>query len=179
MFTLDRVVPWGRSFREYVRMFALSDEDLRSKVLGCGDGPASFNVEATRGGASVISCDPIYQYDADQLRGRIASTYDEILEQTRRNTGEFVWTEIRSVDELGRVRMAAMNEFLADYESGGREGRYEVPAPFRPLRLESRVGVAAVAPLVGTSDAQISDSAPVALLMSEADQLTTDLAERY
>jgi hypothetical protein len=124
VFTLDRVVPWGRSFDEYVRMFVLSDDDLRSKVLGCGDGPASFNVEATRKGASVISCDPIYQYDADQLRGRIASTYDEILEQTRRNAGEFVWTEIRSVDELGRVRMAAMNEFLADYESGGRQGRY-------------------------------------------------------
>ena len=124
MFTLDQVVPWGRSFDEYGRMFALSDDDLRLKVLGCGDGPASFNAEAARRGASVISCDPIYRYDADQLRGRIASTYDEILAQTRRNAGEFLWNTIRSVDELGQVRMAAMNEFLADYETGGRDGRY-------------------------------------------------------
>jgi hypothetical protein len=124
MFTLDQVVPWGRSFDEYARMFALSDEDLRLRVLGCGDGPASFNAGATRRGASVISCDPIYRYDADQLRGRIASTYDEILVQTRRNAGEFLWTTIRSVDELGQTRMAAMNEFLADYETGRREGRY-------------------------------------------------------
>jgi hypothetical protein len=29
MFTLDRVAPWGRSFEEYRRMFALSDRDLR------------------------------------------------------------------------------------------------------------------------------------------------------
>jgi hypothetical protein len=124
MFTLDQVVPWGRSFDEYRRMFALSNDDLRLKIVGCGDGPASFNAEATRRGVDVISCDPIYQYDGEQLRGRIASTYDNILEQTRSNTAEFIWTTIKSVDELGRVRMAAMNEFLADYETGPARGRY-------------------------------------------------------
>jgi hypothetical protein len=46
MFTLDRIVPWGRSFDEYQHMFALSDVDLRSRILGCADGPAAFNVEA-------------------------------------------------------------------------------------------------------------------------------------
>jgi hypothetical protein len=80
MFTLDRVVPWGRSFDEYRRMFALTDDDLRLRIVGCGDGPASFNAEATRRGARVISCDPIYRYDAEQLRQRIADTYDEILD---------------------------------------------------------------------------------------------------
>ena len=59
MFTLDQVVPWGRSFAEYRRMFALSDADLGLTIVGCGDGPASFNAEATALGATVISCDPI------------------------------------------------------------------------------------------------------------------------
>ena len=36
MFTLDQVVPWGRSFDEYRRMFALSDDELRLRILGCG-----------------------------------------------------------------------------------------------------------------------------------------------
>ena len=36
-------------------MFALSSEDLRSRILGCADGPASFNAEATAAGFSVIS----------------------------------------------------------------------------------------------------------------------------
>ena len=134
MFTLDQVVPWGRSFDEYRRMFALTDDDLGLKIVGCGDGPASFNAEATRLGSAVISCDPIYRYDVDQLRERIASTYDEILEQTRRNPSEFVWSTIHSVDELGQVRMAAMNEFLHDYPAGLTEGRYvdfELPSlPF-------------------------------------------------
>jgi hypothetical protein len=41
-------------------MFALSDADLRGRVLGCADGPASFNAEATRRGTSIISADPLY-----------------------------------------------------------------------------------------------------------------------
>src|SRR5688572_16322714 len=112
MFTLAQVVPWGRSFNEYRRMFALSDDALRLRIVGCGDGPASFNAEATRRGAKVVSCDPIYRYDVDQLRDRIDSTYDDVLEQTRRNADEFVWNAIRSVEELGRLRMAAMTDFL-------------------------------------------------------------------
>jgi len=69
---------------------------------------------AIRQGSTVVSCDPIYRFAVEELRNRIADTYDEILEQTRRNVDEFVWESIRSVDELGRVRMGAMNEFLDD-----------------------------------------------------------------
>jgi len=124
MFTLDQVVPWGRSFGEYRRMFALTDDDLRLRIVGCGDGPASFNAEATRRGAAVVSCDPIYRYDAGEIRARVASTCHEILEQTRRNADEFVWTEIQSVEELGKLRMAAMDVFLSDYEAGRSQARY-------------------------------------------------------
>ena len=124
MFTLDRVVPWGRSFDEYRRMFALTDRDAQMKILGCGDGPASFNAEATRHGWRVVSCDPIYRFSVADIRERIARTYDEILEQARRNAENFVWTEIHSPDELGRVRMSAMDEFLGDFDRGKAEGRY-------------------------------------------------------
>ena len=105
-------------------MFALSESDLGRTIVGCGDGPASFNAEATRRGSRVVSCDPIYRYDVDQLRERIAVTYQEILKQTRLNATEFVWNEIRSVEELGQVRMAAMNGFLDDYPMGRTDGRY-------------------------------------------------------
>lgn len=134
MFTLDHVVPWGRSFDEYRRMFALTDHDLCLRILGCGDGPASFNVEATRRGLRVISCDPIYRWDAAQIQDRIMVTYSEVLEQTRKNADEFVWTSIRSVEELGLIRMAAMKEFLSDYPVGKREGRYiDASLPMLPF----------------------------------------------
>src|SRR5215218_9773623 len=134
-FHLRDVVPWGRSYDEYVRMFALSEADLASKMLGCGDGPASFNVEASGRGAYVVSCDPVYQYDAEALRARIAATFDEVLEQTRRNREAFVWDAIGSVEELGARRMAAMSRFLQDYAAGGSRRRYVAAAlPALPFR---------------------------------------------
>jgi hypothetical protein len=81
MFTLDQVVPWGRSFEEYRRMFALSEADLQLRILGCADGPASFNAESARRGTRVISIDPLYHLDARTIRERIAATYAQMLEQ--------------------------------------------------------------------------------------------------
>jgi hypothetical protein len=134
MFTLQQVVPWGRSFEEYVAMFALSDTDLQGRVLGCGDGPASFNAVGTRSGATIVSCDPLYRWSQFEIRARIEETYAEIIDQTRRNAHEFVWDTIRSVDELGRVRMAAMEEFLRDYPAGAQAGRYvEAQLPVLPF----------------------------------------------
>jgi hypothetical protein len=123
-FSLANIVPWGRSFDEYVAMFALSDSDLQGRILGCGDGPASFNASLTRRGGRVASVDPLYRFAAADVRLRIKETFAEVLEQTRRNRDEFIWTSIRSVEELGQRRLAAMEEFLADYPRGREQGRY-------------------------------------------------------
>ena len=52
-------------------MFNLTSDDLERKILGCGDGPASFNAELTELGGNIISVDPIYFFSADQIRQRI------------------------------------------------------------------------------------------------------------
>jgi hypothetical protein len=126
VFTLDRVVPWGRSFDEYRRIFALTGADLQAPILGCADGPASFNAEATARGHDVISCDPIYRFSTDQIRQRIRDTTDVIVEQTRRNQHEFVWTSIRSVEKLRDIRTTSMDTFLNDFDAGKQQGRYVV-----------------------------------------------------
>jgi hypothetical protein len=134
VFTLDKIVPWGRSFDEYRRMFALSDADLQKKILGCGDGPASFNAEGTRRGVAIVSCDPLYRFNTDAISTRIDETYGLIIDQTRKNQHEYVWTTIRSVEELGAARMRAMRVFLDDFNEGLSSGRYidaELPSlPF-------------------------------------------------
>ena len=123
-FRLEQVVPWGRSFEEYTAMFTLTGGDLEKRILGCGDGPAGFNARLTKQGGRVVSTDPLYRFSATEIRERIDAAFDEVLEQTRKNHDEFVWTSIRSVEELGAVRMAAMEEFLEDYSAGLKEGRY-------------------------------------------------------
>ncbi|AFY30173.1 hypothetical protein [Cyanobium gracile] len=134
MFTLDQVVPWGRSFDEYGAMFALTADDLARRILGCGDGPASFNAEASRRGTTVISCDPIYRFSREAIGSRIAATYDQVIEQIRENHSDFVWEAIPTPEELGRRRLEAMGAFLDDYPAGVAQGRYvEATLPFLPF----------------------------------------------
>ena len=115
-------------------MFALTGADLESFILGCGDGPASFNAEATARGHSVVSCDPIYRFSTSEVRQRIRETTEVILDQTSRNRHEFVWTSIPSVEELRSLRTRSMERFLNDFDRGRQQGRYvvaELPAlPF-------------------------------------------------
>lgn len=128
MFTLDQVVPWGRSFKEYKAMFALTEGDLEKRILGCSDGPAGFNTGLTRQGGRVISTDPLYRFSATEIRGWIDEAFTQVLEQVRQNRHEFVWNDIKDLTELSSLRWAAMEEFLADYPSGLKEGRYREAA---------------------------------------------------
>ena len=124
---LEKVVPWGRLMEEYVGMFALDERDLGKTILGCGDGPASFNVEWNARGGSVISCDPIYVFSPEQIRQRVHETRDYMIQAVREARDTFVWDTIRSPEDLERRRLAAMEAFLADFGSGQSRGRY-VPA---------------------------------------------------
>jgi uncharacterized protein (DUF952 family) len=134
-FTLKDVVPWGRSFDEYVAMFSLSGTDLAGSILGCGDGPAAFNAELTRRGGSVTSIDPLYGFGADAIRARIRDVAPTVLEQTQQSAGSFVWDRIHSIGELKELRLAAMEQFLADFGRLGAGRRYHAGAlPALPYR---------------------------------------------
>lgn len=121
---LDSIVPWGRSFEEYRSMFGLTEHDLTKRILGCGDGPASFNAELTQHGGQVISADPIYQFSGQQIQERIEEVYPHIMDQMRENASHYLWETTKDVDTLGDIRMAAMTRFLADYQQGQQHGRY-------------------------------------------------------
>ncbi len=123
-FKLNSVVPWGRSFDEYTLMFSLAEEDFSKRILGCGDGPASFNAEAKKRGLKVTSVDPIYIYSKPELEQRIKEVKEDILSQTQVNQHLFVWDRFTSIEELGRARSDAMNLFLDDFEMGLSESRY-------------------------------------------------------
>jgi hypothetical protein len=123
-FTLDKVVPWGRSYDEYVSMFDLTEADLKLRILGCGDGPAAFNSTLSQRGGNIVSIDPVYAFNAGQLRSRISETYATVMTQMHKNHGDYVWGTIPSVEQLGNIRMAAMETFLADFEAGKQAGRY-------------------------------------------------------
>lgn len=121
---LDEVVPWGRTLEEYKLMFSLSENDLNTKILGCGDGPASFNAEMTALNHSVVSIDPIYQFSAEQIEQRVRATYELVISQVKQNPKNYIWKNFQDAEELGKARLLAMEKFLLDYELGKVAGRY-------------------------------------------------------
>jgi hypothetical protein len=121
---INEAYPWGRSFDEYRRMFRLTEKDLAGRIVGCADGPAAFNAAMRRRGGRVVSCDPLYAFSAGEIRGRIDATAPQLMARAREAAERFVWDRIASPEDLGRVRMEAMEEFLADYDAGRSEGRY-------------------------------------------------------
>lgn len=123
-FKLENVVPWGRNLNEYKLMFRLDNKDISSRIAGFGDGPASFNYQATQEGYCITSFDPIYQFTKAQLEKRIGEVRTIVMKQMEENQENYVWNNIKSLNELEQLRMSAMKLFLADYEKGKKEKRY-------------------------------------------------------
>ena len=121
---LENIVPWGRNLSEYVAMFLLTKDDLNGKILGCGDGPSSFNTEVDLNDGSVVSVDPLYAYSKQEIMHRIDEVAEEVMEQVVKNKDDFVWKIISSPGMLYEMRIESMTEFLMDYNEGKEEGRY-------------------------------------------------------
>lgn len=117
--TIPKIVPWGRSLDEYECMFALSAADRGKSILGCGDGPASFNVEWRAASGRVVSVDPVYRHSAEAIASRIDEARDLIVANTLTNMDAYVWDEMISVEHLVEVRTKAMGLFLEDFGAGG------------------------------------------------------------
>ncbi len=122
---LDQVVPFGRSLEEYQKMFNLSSEDLQQRILGLGDGPASFNTEGTKIGMNITSIDPIYQFTRTEIKQRFDAVLDNIIDQIIATPNNWVWKYHRNPQELKARRIKTINQFLEDYNQGKQEGRYQ------------------------------------------------------
>ena len=125
---LDRVVPFGRTLDEYSQIFNLKADDFNSPILGVGDGPASFNAEATQLGHTVYSVDPVYEFSAPQIQDRFNEVVDDIIEQVIDTPNDWVWTYHQSPQELRKTRERALSLFLSDYDAGKTSGRYQIGA---------------------------------------------------
>lgn len=123
-FPLDEVVPWGRSFREYCRMFDLSPDRLPRSILDCAGGPSNFTARAHRRIDRIVSVDPIYGFSTAQLRERFQEVGQKILDYLNRHPERFQLDQFETPEEVVERRLETMDEFLEDFPAGKREGRY-------------------------------------------------------
>lgn len=123
---LKEIIPWGRTLREYELMFSLTENELPLKILGCGDGPASFNAEWTARGGTVISIDPVYQFSGAEIKQRFDTVRDDIIANVDETPERWSWSFHRDSRDLLANRETALNKFLFDYAGGRRNGRYRI-----------------------------------------------------
>lgn len=121
---LESVVPFGRSFDEYRLMFDLGEEELGKKIIGVGDGPASFNAGMKALGKTVTSVDPLYVFSARDIEMRFYEVVDDVIGQVTASPGDWTWDYHKSPEQLKLNRINALKAFSADYERGKKEGRY-------------------------------------------------------
>ncbi|MBD2516634.1 SAM-dependent methyltransferase [Nostoc sp. FACHB-973] len=121
---LDKVVPFGRSMDEYIKIFNLTNADLNKRIIGVGDGPASFNAEMTPHGKSVVSVDPLYQFSGDEILQRFNEVVDNIINQVKATPNDWVWSYHKSPDDLRHNRVKVIQKFISDYDNGKKTNRY-------------------------------------------------------
>lgn len=113
---LDEIVPWARSGEEYAEMFELDAAALAGhRVLSFGDGPSDFNLWARPRCRSVVSVDPIYDFDATAISRRIEDVQPSIEKGLREGHDNYLWERFSDPDALIRERRATMQRFLDDF----------------------------------------------------------------
>ena len=84
--SLDEIVPWGRSRREYELMFDLGWTDLSGGVLDCGGGPSIFTAELSESGIRAVSVDPIYVFPGESHPGHaLRPSMEPMIAQVQRH----------------------------------------------------------------------------------------------
>jgi hypothetical protein len=123
---------------EYELMFSLGESDLRKKILGCGDGPASFNAEMTQRGLSVVSCDPIYVFSPAQILDQFKAGIEPVMSQVRAHLQNYVWSYLKPdlviIDDIGLKALPKHSgEYLPEVIMRRYENRSTIMTSNRPL----------------------------------------------
>ncbi len=138
---LDRVVFYGHTFAEYLRMFDLSLQSWRDDtVLDCSAGASSFVAEAHVQGIQAVACDPLYGSDLTHLIDRGEADIQHMIERVARVPHLFQWNCYSSPYVLQGYRLLALRWFQDDYSRGLVQQRYitaELPRlPFEDRRFD-------------------------------------------
>ncbi|MGH3430186.1 MAG: methyltransferase domain-containing protein [Mycobacteriales bacterium] len=96
-------------------MFALSDTDLRRRLLDCPGGAAGFTAEVNAAGGDARACDPIYAHlSAEELAARAWADTDRGNSYVRAHPEQYRWNFFTDPDDHQRSRNGAVTRFTAD-----------------------------------------------------------------
>ena len=125
---LEDVFPWGHNLAEYQAMFNLESKDLYKSIVSFADGTSSANSELVQSGCTMVSVDPIYRFNREDISRRL----DEMVMHTERYQQGLPSEERQQASDVANSRANATRTFLADFDIGKKQHRYlaeELPGP--------------------------------------------------
>lgn len=105
----------ARSLDEYRKMFSLTEEDLRGRILDCPGGAASLTAEVRALGGMAVACDPVYVRPGAELAERARADLRRGYLYHQSNPDEYVWTYFTHPDQYLAARSRSIDLFTADY----------------------------------------------------------------
>ena len=124
---LERIVFLGRTWEEYLLMFALSPEDMaRRAVLDCPAGACAFTARANDRGIAATAADIAYRHPVDELERKGLQDIEHAMQAMAASKRQYEWSYFSNIGDLKAARAAALSAVIADMRAHGRE-RY-VPA---------------------------------------------------
>jgi len=134
---LKRIAFIGRTFEEYMDMFALCKDDLScGPILDCPAGASSFTAEACAMGYDVTAADILYGEPAETLKENCTEDLSDIFEKEFDKVSDrYTWDYYGSKERVTALRQEALESFTSDLEKGLPRGRYVSAAlPKLPFR---------------------------------------------
>ena len=133
-FRIERIMCSCRSYDEYLRMFDIDENDLKSrKILDCAAGAASFTAELLEHGHEAVATDILYDIDPDTLEKKCRSDLSKILEEESKEQDMYIYDYFKDLDEQRRHRTASYQRFIKSCRKriGDRYIKSELPGlPF-------------------------------------------------
>lgn len=117
------IIVSSRPADEYRAMFGLELADvLAGPVLDCPGGAGGFGADVRARGGEAVSVDPVYAWPPEQVVTSARAGLERGLAYLERNRDSYVWTWMRSVEDLVRRRGEGLEAFAADF--AGADERY-------------------------------------------------------
>ncbi|EKD76876.1 MAG: putative cytosolic protein [uncultured bacterium] len=117
---------WVCNLTDYVAMYDLSKSDLQKSIVDFPAGISSVNVEANAEGAHIISVDPFYNLTPEKMFIHAEAILQENIAYLNKTKGRL--KEETMLDHVIHLWKNSERNFLADYEKGKSEKRYQYAA---------------------------------------------------
>ncbi|UPK47009.1 class I SAM-dependent methyltransferase [Paenibacillus pabuli] len=112
---LAQIIFIGRTFEEYMKMFNLTEEEIKGKsILDCPGGACSFSSHAREYGADSMAADIAYEHEIDQLEVKGLQDIEHTMNQMEQVQDKYRWDDFGSIHGLKEERKRAIIDCVAD-----------------------------------------------------------------